>query len=388
MGLEARSEIQDQRAPPANATALPALLGNLVESLCGQSSILDRDGRIVLVNQDWRDFAARNDYPDGGHGLGADYLDVCATAEGEGAEDARALLEGLRQIYGKERDVFIHAYPCHSPVKNRWFQCQARRLLLGAGEEDFVVLVQHVDISDKVEQLNDRTRALEMANDAMQQFVYVVSHDLREPLRAIVGFSNLTMARFAELLPAKGREYLTHIEQGGGRMSSLLDGLMGYVRATEVQEAPRPFDLNHLFANVCEELSGAIIKSGAEVTAEPLPEVVGHPELIRQVLKNLIENALKYRSDQPPRIRVSALEEPGAWTISVQDNGIGIEPGHAKNIFRIFQRLHRRDDIPGIGIGLAICRKIVEIHGGRIWLDGAVKSGTRFCFSLPRKPGP
>ena len=131
----------------------------------------------------------------------------------------------------------------------------------------------------------------------------------------------------------------------------------------------------------------SIIKSGAEVTAEPLPEVIGHPELIRQVLKNLIENALKYRSDEPPRVRVSALDEPAEWTISVHDNGIGIEPDHSKNIFRIFQRLHRRDDIPGIGIGLAICRKIVEVHRGRIWLDSTVESGTRFCFSLPRKIG-
>ena len=384
MGLEARARPIESDPQSLCVGRDLSQISFFLDSISGQSAILDDIGRIILVNREWRDFGDQNGYREGNYGIGSNYLDVCAKAVEDGEEDADYLLAGLRDVYAGRKDSFLLAYPCHSPNKNRWFQCQVRPMPPAEPSDSLLVLIQHVDITEQVEQLRDRTRALEMANDAMQQFIYVVSHDLREPLRAIVGFSNLIATRHAEQLPKEGREFLGHIEQGGERMSSLLDGLMRYVRATEVLEERQPFDMNQLLTNVCEELHGAIVKSGAQVSSDPLPVVTGHPELLRQVFKNLIENAIKYRGDDTPLIKVSSSEKDGEWTFHVEDNGIGIEPDHAKNIFKIFQRLHRREDIPGIGIGLAICRKIVEVHQGRIWVESNMDEGSRFCFTLAR----
>jgi len=232
-----------------------------------------------------------------------------------------------------------------------------------------------------------RTEALARSNKDLEQFAYVASHDLQEPLRAVAGFIGLLKMRLEKSLDEKTSEYMNFSVDGVARMQALINGLLEYSIIDTRGKLPEPTDAKAALDNALLHLRAAIEESGANITAENLPTVKIDPVQLVQLFQNLIGNAIKFRSDTAPLIHVSASRQGDAWQFAVRDNGIGIEPQYAHKIFLIFQRLHTRKQYPGTGIGLSICKKIVERHGGRIWMESKPGQGSTFYFTIPDTEG-
>jgi light-regulated signal transduction histidine kinase (bacteriophytochrome) len=240
------------------------------------------------------------------------------------------------------------------------------------------------DAEEAKDDLARANEALEQSNLELQQFAYVASHDLQSPLRAVAGFAQFLQQDYQGQLDAKADERIEQIVDGCKRMQTMINDLLTYSR---VESRSRPFgptDLNDVFEDTVAILGTSIQDSGGEVMRGELPTVTGDPSQLSHLLQNLIGNGLKYQGDQPPRVHVSAENNGGEWTVAVSDNGIGINAKHHKRIFEIFCRLHTEDEYPGTGIGLAVCRRIVHRHGGRIWLESESGKGCTFYFTIPK----
>ena len=230
-------------------------------------------------------------------------------------------------------------------------------------------------------QLAERAKDLERSNSELQQFAYVASHDLQEPLRTVASFTQLLAKRYQDKLDDKAREFINFAVEGSKRMQDLINDLLAYSRVGTQAKPLQPVDCNTVLDRVLKSLERAIRDSAAVVTRDPLPRVFADDVQLGQLLQNLIANALKF-CQGPPRIRISAEPAGDLWKISVRDNGIGISLEHRERIFVIFQRLHTKQQYPGTGIGLAICKKIAERHGGRIWVEPAPGGGSIFSFTI------
>ena len=226
---------------------------------------------------------------------------------------------------------------------------------------------------------------LARSNDDLQQFAYVASHDLQEPLRMVASYTQLLARRYRGQLDADADEFIGFAVDGVTRMQALINDLLAYSRAGRKEGDRTHVPLGEVVDKVVRVLGPAITTADAVVTCDRLPTVWGDAGQLGQLLQNLIGNAIKFRGSEPPRVHVSARREDGEWLVSVRDNGIGIAPEFTSRIFVIFQRLHSRNEYPGTGIGLAICRKIVERHGGRIWVESEPGHGATFHFTLPDK---
>jgi len=234
------------------------------------------------------------------------------------------------------------------------------------------------------ERLRATAADLARSNAELEQFAYVASHDLQEPLRMVASYTQLLARRYTGKLDQDADEFIGFAVDGARRMQELINDLLTYSRVGTQALDLQPVGSNQLADEVVRDLAAAIQDSHARVTRDDLPVVRGDPTQLRQLFQNLIANGIKFhRPDEAPRVHISATRGPGAWTFSVIDNGIGIEPQYLERIFALFQRLHTRADYPGTGIGLAICKKIVERHGGQIRVDSAPGHGTTFRFTLP-----
>ena len=239
-------------------------------------------------------------------------------------------------------------------------------------------------VDERTAELNRTVEELRRSNEELQRFAYVASHDLQEPLRSIVSFSQLLERRCRAELGTEGTEYLDFIVEGGLRMQTLITDLLSFSRLTTKGQPLVETDAKSVLTGVLNDLTGAIEAEGATIEVGPMPRVMADPAQLAQVFANLIGNALKYRrAEVPPRIRVSARREERFWRIAVEDNGIGIEPEYFDRIFVIFQRLHTRDAYPGTGIGLAVVKNIVERHGGSVRVESTPNEGSTFSFTLP-----
>ena len=244
------------------------------------------------------------------------------------------------------------------------------------------------DITDRKrfeDQLAHKARELANINAELEQFAAVVSHDLRSPLLAIAGCAQLLGEQIVEQLGGEGAELISMIQDGVNRMGLIIKDLLAFARATPARDRVEEVDMNEVLSKALSDLNEPVAESGAVITHDPLPRVMGNANQLGQVLNNLIGNAIKYRSGEPPRIHVSAVERARDWEFSVRDNGIGIDPAHFERIFAIFQRLHEDGRYAGSGVGLAICKKIVEHHQGRIWLDSQPGRGSTFFFTVPKQ---
>ncbi len=237
-------------------------------------------------------------------------------------------------------------------------------------------------VRDEQNRLQASAEDLRRSNSELEQFAYLASHDLQEPLRKVASFCQLLQRRYAGQLDARADQYIEFAVDGARRMQALINDLLAFSRVG--QAAPEPAlvssdsALTQARANLAEELE----KSGATIEAGHLPLVLAEMSLLTAVFQNLLSNALKFAGEGPPRIVVTARRQEPFWLFSFTDYGIGIKPEYAERIFVLFQRLNDRS-YAGTGIGLAMCRKIIENFGGRIWLDTAAPEGTRFCFTLP-----
>jgi PAS domain S-box-containing protein len=237
------------------------------------------------------------------------------------------------------------------------------------------------------EQLKAAHDELARSNAELEQFAYVASHDLQEPLRMVASYTQLLGKRYGDRLEGDAQEFMAYIVDGAGRMKQLIEDLLAYSRVGTRGREFRPVKLQATLERARINLRAALEESGAELTRDPLPEVVGDEPQLVQLLQNLVGNAIKFRGEAAPRIHVSASEKGAEFEITVRDNGIGIEPQYYERIFMVFQRLHDKGRYPGTGIGLAICKKVVDRHGGRIRVESEPGKGSRFIFTLPTKRG-
>jgi PAS domain S-box-containing protein len=236
---------------------------------------------------------------------------------------------------------------------------------------------------EAMEQLARQAEELARYNAELERFAYVSAHDLQEPLRTVSSFTQLLVQRYQDKLDADGARFAQMIVSGCARMRQLIHDLLAYSRVARQEADLQPTDCGAVFERTLENLRAAIEESGARVTCDPLPTIAGDEVRLAELFANLIGNAIKFRSKAPPQVHVSARRKETEWVFSVRDNGIGISPEHFERIFEIFQRLHRKDEYPGTGIGLAICRKIVESHRGRLWVESEPGKGATFYFTVP-----
>jgi PAS domain S-box-containing protein len=248
----------------------------------------------------------------------------------------------------------------------------------------FISQIQDITQRKRVEEeLKQTAVELTRSNAELSQFAYIASHDLQEPLRAVAGCVQLLQHRYQHSLDARADELITHAVSGVTRMQTLIEDLLTFSRVARQRSPFEMTDCAVILHGVLANLEVAIRESSAVVTSGVLPTVRADQLLLGQVFQNLIGNAIKFRNERPPAIHVAAKQEKAAWIFSVRDNGIGIEPQYYERIFEVFQRLHSRREYPGTGIGLAICKKIVERHGGHIWVTSEPGNGATFCFTIP-----
>jgi signal transduction histidine kinase len=292
----------------------------------------------------------------------------------------RRLLQSLTLLHQGAEAIGKGELTYHFPIAGR-DEFAALAGTMNAMMEQLYTLYQ--ERADNEKALRRLAVNLERSNTDLEQFAYVASHDLQEPLRAVAGCVQLLQQRYTGHLDAHADELMAHAVDGAGRMRMLITDLLDYSRVTTRGRPLEPIDCNAVLAQALANLQVAMRESGALVTSDPLPTVPADATQLQQVFQNLLSNALKFRSQAPPTIHIGVECQAGDWQFSVRDNGIGLEPQYAERIFVIFQRLHTRREYAGTGIGLALCKKIVERHGGQIWVRSEPGQGATFYFTLP-----
>jgi PAS domain S-box-containing protein len=251
-------------------------------------------------------------------------------------------------------------------------------------DEGLFVMVAIVDLTERKRQAD----ALARSNMELQRFALLASHDLQTPMRSIANFVQLLQATYSDKLDAQANDWICRTQQSIKHLQALIQDLLEYSRVQSQSGPLQRVSLHDVLDHVVSLLDASVRESKAEVAWGDLPVVMGNRSQLVQLMQNLIGNALKYRSQEPPRVYVSAERRGPEWKLAVRDNGIGISPKYHQKIFEIFQRLHDQNEYPGTGIGLAVCRRIVEDHGGKLWVESEVGNGATFCFTLPEGTGP
>lgn len=337
---------------------------------------IDAHGQLVSVSQFWLDKMgySRNEVI-GRHS--AEFLDKESQRRITGEVLPRLSEGGAIRDYGcrfitkggKEIDALMSAVRERGPARG-----EARSL------------VGIVDITDRKtaeEKLAATVEELERSNRDLEQFAFLASHDLQEPLRMVKSFTELLQEDYGSTLDDRAREYIYFAHDGATRMSQMVQDLLYYSRVTQEGHVDGSVDIGVAVASAVAELKSATDQSNAMITYSELPTISGSSLQIASLFQNIISNSIKYKSDSDPVINISAERQGLFWHITVADNGIGIDPRHHERIFGLFKRLHQRDEFEGTGIGLAICRKVVERHGGKIWVESQVGSGAKFHMTLP-----
>ncbi|HJT24351.1 MAG TPA: ATP-binding protein, partial [bacterium] len=238
-------------------------------------------------------------------------------------------------------------------------------------------------VKERTAAVEERSRQLLKSNEELQQFAYVASHDLQEPLRTIISYLQLIEERLQDKLDAESKEFMGFVVNSAKHMRDLIHGLLEYSRVGSHKNPFQMVNCGVVLEKVMDQLKTSLTEKGAHVETQRLPEVLGDPLLLTMLFQNLIANALKFCKSSSPEIQIGCREGEGEWVLWVKDNGIGIDPKYFDRIFVIFQRLHSREEYPGTGLGLAVCKKTVERHGGRIWVESEPGKGATFYFTLP-----
>jgi chemotaxis family two-component system sensor kinase Cph1 len=257
---------------------------------------------------------------------------------------------------------------------------QAEQATLQANQE---LAQANQELAQANQELAQANVELARSNADLEQFAYAASHDLIEPLRSVTSSVQLLQKRYAGHLDARANTFIAHAVSGAARMQALITDLLTFARINGDAQQPGPVSMEAALTDACANLATAIAAAGAHLTHDPLPQVRAKSSQMTQLLQNLLANAIKFRGDKPAVVHVGARQKGDEWILSVADQGIGIEPKYFNRIFQLFKRLHTREEYAGTGIGLSLCKKIVERQGGRIWVESEVGQGATFYFTLP-----
>ena len=338
------------------------------------------DGRLLLVNQSLCEIL----------GYSKDELVGRSVKEISHPEDRDVTdTERLRVRRGEADAARIEKRYLRKEGSTVWVDL-AIAVVRDAGGKPAYEIAIFDDITERKEAeaaLHRAHEELKRSNAELAQFAYVASHDLQEPLRMVSSYTQLLARRYSDKLDGDAREFMAYIVDGAARMKQLIEDLLAYSRVGTRGRELRALAVEVPLRRAIMNLKSAIDESGASVSFDALPTLEADEMQLTQLFQNLIGNALKFRSASVPRIHVSCVEKGNEWEFAVADNGIGIEPEYFERIFMVFQRLHNKGEYPGTGIGLAICKKVVERHGGRIWVASRPGEGTTFFFTLPKKQG-
>jgi PAS domain S-box-containing protein len=273
-------------------------------------------------------------------------------------------------------------------IGQRMMLLNARRIYRETNKTQMILLaIEDITEHKQTEKLRQTVEELARSNRDLEQFAYVSSHDLQEPLRMVASYLQLLEQRYKGRLEADADEFIAYAVDGAKRMQELINDLLAFSRVRTKGKEFTKTDCSHVLGQAIANLQAAIEESGAVLTNDSLPIVEADETQLIQLFQNLLDNAIKFRRKEPPRIHISAKRKGEEWLFSVIDNGIGIDPQYAERIFVIFQRLQEKEECPGTGIGLAICKRIVERHGGRIWVESTPEKGSTFFFTIPVKGG-
>lgn len=356
-----------------------------LDAMLSHIAILDEKGRILTVNAAWQRFSGTHACTYLTGDVGADYIQICEEADGT---DGPVIAAGIRDVLARRRDTFAHEYASTDPRSNQWYSLRVSRFNEPGPDR---VVIEHVDISERKrtdQALARQSEELARSNTELERFAYVASHDLQEPLRMVASYTQLLARRYKGQLDEEADEFIAYAVDGCARMQSLINDLLAYSRVGSQGRPPSPNDAQAALERALANLRLTIQENEATVTSDALPMVMADATQLAQVFQNLIGNAIKFRGEAAPNVHISARADAGGWVFSVADNGIGIEPEYFDKIFTIFNRLHARDKYPGTGIGLTICKRIIERHGGRIWVESQPGGGSVFYFTLPAVPEP
>ncbi|MWV39107.1 ATP-binding protein [Natrialba sp. INN-245] len=340
-------------------TRLEEILGRIDDAVCA----FDEEFRYTHVNERAEELLQRSESELLGEQLWEQFPE---------AANQEIVRESFETAMGtQEPTSYVHYFD----LAERWLEVTIYPSETGAS-------VYFRDVTERKEY----RRRLEESNERLEQFAYAASHDLQEPLRMVSSYLRLIEDRYGDELDEDGEEFIAYAVDGAERMREMIDGLLAFSRVETSGRPFEPVDLNDVLADVRRDLRFQIEESDAEITSESLPRVRGDGNQLRQVFQNLLSNAIEYTDDEPPAVDVSAKRDGDKWILSVSDDGIGIDPADTDRIFGVFERLHSVDERSGSGIGLALCERIVERHGGDIWVESEPGEGSTFSFSLPAHP--
>jgi len=376
--IETNRDITDRKRVENQLQTTLKRFYTVLSSMYGAILMVSNDNRVEFINQAFCDVFDLDELP----------FELVGLTDGD-------ILEKINPVYINPDEAVSHIkeiVKTAKPVKGEEIHLSKDRTFMRdfipiyIDQKSYGRLWHHMDISKlkKTEKdLKISGEKLSKSNEELEHFAYVASHDLREPLRMITSFLQLLERRYKNQLDEDANEFIGFAVDGAKRLDEMINDLLKYSKVSNTEREFKPVNMEDVLENSLINLIIPTEENQAIVTNEPLPTVYGDEKLLIQVFQNLIANAIKYRSEKPPEINIEVVKEDNHYIFSVKDNGIGIDPKHLDRIFTIFQRLHRKDEFEGTGIGLAIVEKIVHIHGGQIWAESELGEGSTFYFKIP-----
>jgi PAS domain S-box-containing protein len=371
-----RAEIQERKRVDLSLQKEMYISEMTLDSLPGIFYLFDDQGKFLRWNRNFEEVS----------GYSAEEISQMHPLNFFRGDDLRVLEEAIGLVFVKGENEVEADFVSKNEVKTPYFLTGVRITL----DDTPCLLGTGLDITERKRAesaLARYVKELERTNAELEEFAYISSHHLQEPLRKVINFSELLVSRYEGQLNEQARRYLAYVIDGAMRMRALIEDLLVYTRLDRYEPSCDKINLNEMIRTILSDLDSGIRSVNAVVTLDDLPYVAADAREMRMLFENLVSNAIKFHREEAPHVHISAKKDNNAWVFSVRDNGLGIDPAYADQIFGIFQLLHPAGKYPGTGIGLALCKKIVERHGGHIWVESEPGKGSVFYFTIPETGG-